>query len=89
MHTRDVSVHHRSVGLPPMQRSEVFVCSCCPPNIVRFIPSIANMLYSDDGEVIYVHQFMQSLTTIERDGKMLVLEQTTKYPENGILQTER
>ena len=83
MHTRDVSVHHRSVGLPPMQRSEVFVCSCCPPNIVRFIPSIANMLYSDDGEVIYVHQFMQSLTTIERDGKMLVLEQTTKYPENG------
>ncbi len=83
MHTRDVSVAHRSVNLPPMQRSEVFVCSCCPPNIVRFIPSIANMLYSDDGEVIYVHQFMQSLTTIERDGKVLVLEQTTKYPENG------
>lgn len=83
MHTRDVSVNHASVGLPPMQRSEVFECSCCPPNIVRFIPSIANMLYMDDGEVIYVHQFMQSLTTIERDGKMLVLEQTTKYPESG------
>lgn len=83
MHKRDVSVAHRSVNLPPMQRSEVFACSCCPPNIVRFIPSIANMLYSDDGEVIYVHQFMQSLTTIEREGKMLVLEQATKYPENG------
>ncbi len=83
MHSRDVSVTHRSVNLPPMQRSEVFACSCCPPNIVRFIPSIANMLYSDDGEVIYVHQFMQSLTTVERDGKMLVLEQTTRYPENG------
>ncbi|MBO7296174.1 MAG: glycoside hydrolase family 127 protein [Clostridia bacterium] len=83
MHKRDVSVHHRSVNLPPMQRSEVFACSCCPPNIVRFIPSIANMLYSDDGEVIYVHQFMQSVTTIEREGKMLVLEQQTKYPENG------
>ncbi len=83
MHKRDVSVNHASVGLPPMQRREVFVCSCCPPNIVRFIPSIANMLYSDDGEVIYVHQFMQGLTTVERDGKMLVLEQTTKYPESG------
>ena len=83
MHSRDVSVTHKSVHLPPMQRSEVFVCSCCPPNVVRFIPSIANMLYSDDGEVIYVHQFMQSLTTIERDGKMLVLEQVTKYPESG------
>ena len=83
MHKRDVSVAHRSVNLPPMQRSEVFACSCCPPNIVRFIPSIANMLYSDDGEVIYVHQFMHSVTTIEREGKMLVLEQQTKYPENG------
>ena len=83
MHTRDVSVKHRSVGLPPMQRSEVFGCSCCPPNIVRFIPSIANMLYSDDGEVIYVHQFMQSVTAIEREGQMLVIEQQTKYPENG------
>ncbi len=83
MHKRDVSVHHRSVNLPPMQRSEVFACSCCPPNIVRFIPSIANMLYSDDGEVIYVHQFIESVTTIEREGKMLVLEQVTKYPENG------
>ena len=83
MHGRDVSVKHKSVGLPPMQRSEVFVCSCCPPNVVRFIPSIANMLYSDDGEVIYVHQFMQSITTVERDGKMLVLEQQTRYPENG------
>lgn len=83
MHSRDVCVTHRSVNLPPMQRSEVFACSCCPPNIVRFIPSIADMLYSDDGEVLYVHQFMQSLTTIERDGRMLVLEQTTRYPENG------
>ena len=83
MHRRDVSVRHRSVNLPPMQRQEVFACSCCPPNIVRFIPSIANMLYGDDGEVIYVHQFMQSVTTIERDGKMLVLEQVTRYPENG------
>ena len=83
MHKRDVSVHHRSVNLPPMQRSEVFECSCCPPNIVRFIPSIANMLYSDDGKVVYVHQFMQSVTTVERDGKMLVLEQVTRYPEDG------
>ena len=83
MHTRDVSVKHRSVNLPPMQRSEVFECSCCPPNVVRFIPSIANMLYSEDGEVIYVHQFAESVTTMERDGKMLVLEQETKYPENG------
>lgn len=83
LHTRDKSNNNRSIHWPQMQRSEVFGCSCCPPNIVRFIPSIANMLYTDDGETLYVHQFMQSRTEIERDGKVLTVEQKTKYPENG------
>ena len=68
---------------PPAIRSKVFSTSCCPPNIVRFIPSIANMLYTDDDETVYVHQFMQSKTEIERHGKVLKIEQITKYPENG------
>ena len=83
LHTRDKSNNNKKIHWPQMQRSEVFGCSCCPPNIVRFIPSIANMLYTDDGETLYVHQFMQSRTEIERDGKVLTVEQKTKYPENG------
>ena len=83
LHTRDTSNKHRTIHWPQMTRSEVFNCSCCPPNIVRFIPSIANMLYTDDGETVYVHQFMQSRTSIERCGKSLQIEQKTAYPENG------
>ena len=70
---------------PAMHRLEVFGCSCCPPNIVRFIPSIANYLYTDDGETLYLHQYMQSRTEIERGGKKLTVEQTTRFPENGKL----
>ena len=83
LHTRDKSNNNRGTHWPQMTRSEVFGCSCCPPNIVRFIPSIANMLYGDDGETIYVHQFIQSRTNIERHGKSLQIEQKTAYPENG------
>ena len=82
---RDVSAEgfRNKIHWPQSQRSEVFGCSCCPPNIVRFIPSIANMLYTDDGETVFVHQFMQSVTEIERDGRVIKLEQKTAYPENG------
>ncbi len=83
LHTRDKSNQNRTMHWPQMQRSEVFSCSCCPPNIVRFIPSIANMMYTDDGKTLYVHQFMQSRTTLSRGNKTLKIEQKTRYPENG------
>ncbi len=71
---RDDGTHH-----PITERLEVFSCSCCPPNIVRFIPSVGDLLYTRDEDTLYVHQFMQSVTEYED----LRIEQTTKYPKNG------
>ena len=68
---------------PQTTRSDVFECSCCPPNISRFIPSIANLMYTDDGKTLFVHQFMQAETRINREGKTLTVTQQTAYPENG------
>jgi len=68
---------------PQTRRSEVFECSCCPPNISRFIPTIANLMYTDDGETLFVHQFVQAQSTINRGGKTLAVTQKTAYPENG------
>ena len=73
----------RSMRFPDTRRKEVFSCSCCPPNVVRFIPSIADLLYSDDGETLYVHQYMQSKTTLSRGSATLKISQTTRYPESG------
>lgn len=83
LHTRDTSTKSGSIHWPKMQRSEMFDCSCCPPNIVRFISSIANLLYSESEDTIYVHQFMQSRTEIENNGKTIIIEQKTRYPESG------
>ena len=64
---------------PITQRLEVFGCSCCPPNILRFVASIAGFLYSVDDDTVYVHQYMDSKT--ETDG--IKIEQKTEYPKNG------
>lgn len=66
---------------PITQRVEVFGCSCCPPNIVRFIPSIAEYMYSFDNDTVYVHQYINSETKCED----IVITQKTSYPENGTI----
>ncbi len=83
LHKRDSSVTERSMWLPITQRKEVFDCSCCPPNIVRFIPSVANFLYTHDESTIYVHQFMQSESEIDLGGKRVSIKQVTNYPYDG------
>lgn len=69
--------------LPNPRRQEVFDCSCCPPNIVRFIPSIANLMYTCDDDTLYVHQFMESRAKITVGGKEYEVEQKTSYPNSG------
>lgn len=83
MHKREDHPRRKTVALPPMTRSRVFGCSCCPPNVVRFIPSIADFMYTTDENTLYVHQFMQSKSTLEVGGKTVKVTQRTSYPENG------
>ncbi len=64
---------------PITERKEVFDCSCCPPNVVRFIPSIADYMYTYDDSTLYVHQYIDS-ETVCGDIK---ITQNTRYPENG------
>ncbi len=69
----------RKLRFPITQRVEVFNCSCCPPNVVRFIPSIADFLYHYDEKTVYVDQYMSSVA----DFGDLRLTQTTNYPFHG------
>lgn len=40
--------------LPIMQRKKVFDCSCCPPNITRFIASIGGYIYGEKNGYVYI-----------------------------------
>lgn len=81
--SRNVSVTKYTDWLPEPQRREVFECSCCPPNIVRFIPSIANFLYTHDDKTIYVHQYMESSAKFTVGENEIEIEQKTNYPYDG------
>ena len=47
--------------LPIWRRQEVFSCSCCPPNINRFMASFANVIYTKTDEGVYVNQYVSSI----------------------------
>lgn len=64
---------------PVMQRPEVFKCSCCPPNVLRFVASLGDYLYGTEGDTLFVHQFVESEAMI--DGGRVT--QTTNYPADG------
>ena len=65
--------------LPIMQRVELFGCSCCPPNVLRFLGSLGELLYTHDEHTLFVHQFMNSEASV-RDTS---ITQTTAYPADG------
>ncbi len=69
---------------PITERVEVFECSCCPPNIVRFLASVAGYMYSYDNETLYVDQYIDSVA----DNGEFYIKQATNYPADGDIKIE-
>lgn len=70
------SGHHRA----PRVRQKMFGCSCCPPNIVRFIASLGGYIYAHDGNgTLFVHQFIASNAV--QDG--ISVRMSTDFPNDG------
>ena len=67
------------VETPSVERAKMFYCSCCPPNILRFIASITEDFYTYRGDTLFVHQYAES--TADIDGADV--KQITSYPADG------
>ena len=65
------------------ERSEWFGCACCPSNISRFIPSMPNYIYAQNGSDLYVNLFVPGSTTFETQNGNLKLTQQGNMPWNG------
>lgn len=85
-HGRNISVKNSDDRHPITQRLEVFGCSCCPPNITRFIASIGNYIYGSNDDTIFIHQYISSEAQINS----VTVHQKSGYPYDGkiIIKTE-
>ena len=66
-----------------LERQPWFDCSCCPSNVVRFLPSLPGYAYAHDGTNIYVSLFIGSSATIELPTSDIQITQRTNYPWDG------
>lgn len=64
-------------------RQPWFDCSCCPTNVIRFLPSIPGLIYAAEGDNIYVNLFMSNTANIKLKEANIELIQQTDYPWNG------
>jgi DUF1680 family protein len=60
-----------------------FACSCCPPNLARFLATFGEYVYARRDRDVYVNLFVAGSTRLELDGQKVRLRQTTEYPWQG------
>lgn len=61
------------------ERKEVFECSCCPPNIVRTVAKLGDLVFSETDDSLVVNQFIACTAGTEK----CRAEIRTDYPLSG------
>lgn len=65
------------------RRSPWFAVACCPPNVSRILPQVAEMVYASSNEGLYVNLFVASSAVVPVNRQNVTLTQETEYPWNG------
>ncbi len=60
-----------------------FDCSCCPTNIVRYIPGMGERVYAHRDNDIWTVLYMSNTATIQLNDGKVKLTQETNYPWDG------
>jgi len=60
-----------------------FDCSCCPTNIVRYIPALGERVYAHTGTDIWTVLYVGSTATVPLKAGKVKLTQKTHYPWDG------
>ncbi|MBN1887840.1 MAG: glycoside hydrolase family 127 protein [Thermoflexales bacterium] len=66
-----------------LTRQPWFDCSCCPSNIMRFIPSVPGYVYAVRNNSLYVNLFMSGKAHVQMDHTTVEITQETLYPWEG------
>jgi DUF1680 family protein len=64
-------------------RQSWFDCSCCPTNLIRFIPSIPGLIYSTQKDILYLNLYASNTANITLENTNIEISQKTNYPWDG------
>ncbi len=79
---------HTRFNQGQLGRSPWFGCSCCPVNVVRFIPSIAGYIYASRADRVYVNLYVGGSASVAVGDTQVKLKQVTRYPWDGQVRIE-
>ncbi len=63
------------------ERPQWFGCACCPPNVARLLPSIAEYAWSETADTLYSHLYLAGDLKLEH--KNTLIHVRTEYPYEG------
>lgn len=64
-------------------RKDWFDCSCCPTNVIRFLPAMPGLIYSKTDDTVFVNLYAANDATVNLKAQTVKLSQETKYPWDG------
>lgn len=64
-------------------RKSWFDCSCCPTNLIRFLPSMPKLIYATNQNDIYINLYVANTAEIDLEGRKINIRQITNYPWDG------
>jgi len=64
-------------------RQPWFDCSCCPTNLIRFIPSIPGLIYASHKDSLFVNLFISSHADLMIEEEKITISQKSNYPWDG------
>jgi DUF1680 family protein len=64
-------------------RQSWFDCSCCPTNLIRFIPSVPGLIYATFADSLFINLFVSNEAIVRLTETDIQVSQKTDYPWNG------
>ncbi|HEY8934068.1 MAG TPA: beta-L-arabinofuranosidase domain-containing protein [Cyclobacteriaceae bacterium] len=64
-------------------RSPWFDCSCCPTNMIRFLPSMPGLIYAVEKDTLFVNLYASNKAAVSLNKQRIDVSQQTEYPWNG------
>jgi len=65
------------------ERKPWFSCSCCPTNVVRFLPSLPGYVYAHTKNDLFINLYIGNEANINMNFGKINLSQSTNYPWDG------